>query len=52
MGLSDLPLASGQEHRKTFEKFGWILRRDGNHIVMTHPNHENTISIPNHKEVK
>jgi hypothetical protein len=35
MGLSDLPLASGKDHRKTFEKFGWILRRDGNHIVMT-----------------
>ena len=52
MGLCDLPLASGKEHPRTFEKLGWILRRDGNHIVMTHPHYENTISIPNHKEVK
>ena len=52
MGLSDLPLASGKEHQRAFEKSGWILRRDGNHIVMTHPHYENTISIPNHKEVK
>jgi predicted RNA binding protein YcfA (HicA-like mRNA interferase family) len=52
MGISDLPLASGKDHQRAFEKLGWTLRRDGNHLVMTHPNHENTISIPNHKEVK
>lgn len=52
MGLGDLPLASGTEHQKAFEKLGWVVRRAGNHIVMTHPNHNFPISIPNHKEVK
>jgi len=53
MGLSDLPLASGKTHQAVFESLGWILRRDGNHLVMTHPNHFGVnLSIPNHKEVR
>lgn len=53
MGLSDLPLASGRKHQKVFESLGWVVRRDGNHIVMTHSNVRGvTISIPNHSEVK
>jgi predicted RNA binding protein YcfA (HicA-like mRNA interferase family) len=53
MGLSDLPLASGVQHQKVFEELGWVLRRDGNHLVMTHPAHPNVnLSIPNHKEVR
>jgi predicted RNA binding protein YcfA (HicA-like mRNA interferase family) len=52
MGLSHLPDASGKEHRRTFEKLGWLCRRDGEHIIMTHPEHRTPISIPNHKKVK
>jgi len=52
MGLPHLPDASGTEHKKTFEKIGWECRREANHIVMTHPNHEHPISIPNHRKVK
>lgn len=53
MGISDLPLASGKKHQKVFEALGWILRRDGNHLVMTHAAHLGvTLSIPNHKEVR
>jgi predicted RNA binding protein YcfA (HicA-like mRNA interferase family) len=52
MGLSDLPEASGKAHMKTFQKIGWVCRREAEHIVMTHPNHDNPISIPNHKKVK
>lgn len=53
MGLSDLPLASGKKHQKVFESLGWVLRRDGNHIIMTHPNHFGVnLSIPNHAEVR
>ena len=53
MGLSDLPLASGRKHQKVFESLGWVLRRDGNHLVMTHTAKSGvTISIPNHAEVK
>ena len=54
MALSDLPLASGLQHAKVFQKcFGWIVRRVGNHITLTHPGFSRvTLSIPNHKEVK
>lgn len=47
MSLTDLPLASGQQHKKVFESLGWEVRRDANHIVMTHRNIAGvTISIP------
>lgn len=53
MGLSSLPLASGQRHKEVFEDLGWVVRSEGNHIVLTHPNHpEVYLSIPNHDEVK
>ncbi len=53
MGLSDLPQASGLQHARVFRKFGWILRSEGNHIILTHPDHARvTLSIPNHRVVK
>jgi len=53
MGISDLPRASGLEHVRVFRKFGWIVRREGNHIILTHPEKPRvTLSIPNHREVK
>jgi predicted RNA binding protein YcfA (HicA-like mRNA interferase family) len=53
MGYSDLPDASGTQHEKVFKKLGWVTRRTGNHIVMTHANAFGvTLSIPNHKTVK
>lgn len=53
MGLSDLPDASGIEHQKIFESLGWNTRRNGEHIVMTHPSISGvTLSIPNHRSVK
>jgi predicted RNA binding protein YcfA (HicA-like mRNA interferase family) len=53
MALSDLPLARGADHVKVFcNCFGWVVRREGNHITMTHPENTNCLSIPNHKEVK
>ncbi len=53
MSISDLPLASGKTHQKVFESLGWVVRRAGTHIVMTHPAHPNVnLSIPAHKEVR
>ncbi len=53
MGLSDLPLASGQNHSRVFNPFGWTLRRKAEHIIMTHSERSGvTLSIPNHKEVR
>jgi len=53
MGQSDLPDASGTQHEKVFQKLGWVTRRQGTHIVMTHANQFGvTLSIPNHRKVK
>lgn len=52
MSLSDLPLASGQQHRKVLErKFGFQCRRNAEHIILVSPK-GHAISIPNHGEVK
>lgn len=52
MSLSDLPLASGQKHRKVFErKLGFACRKIAEHIILVGPNGV-VISIPNHDEVK
>jgi hypothetical protein len=38
---------------KTFQKLGWVIRRNAHHIVLAHPNVPGvTLSIPNHKEVR
>lgn len=53
MGLSELPDASGLDHEKAFQLLGWVTRKRGPHIVMTHPNAFGvTLSIPNHRCVK
>jgi len=53
MALTGLPLASGKRHREVFEALGWVVRTEGNHIVLTHPHHPQVfLSIPNHREVK
>jgi predicted RNA binding protein YcfA (HicA-like mRNA interferase family) len=54
MGQSELPLASGREHARVFENcFGWKIRSDGNHIILTHEAAAGVhLSIPNHREVR
>ena len=52
MSLSDLPLASGQKHRKVFERqFRFECRKNAEHIILVSPAGQ-VISIPNHDEVK
>jgi HicA-like toxin of HicAB toxin-antitoxin system len=52
VSLSDLPLASGQEHRKVFERtLGFECRKNAEHIILVSPGGV-VISIPNHREVK
>jgi predicted RNA binding protein YcfA (HicA-like mRNA interferase family) len=53
MAISDLPIASGKRHKEVFEDLGWLVRSEGNHIVLTHAHHPRVfLSIPNHPEVK
>jgi hypothetical protein len=52
VSLSDLPLASGQTHRKVLErKFRFECRKNAEHIILVSPAGQ-VISIPNHDEVK
>lgn len=56
MGLSNLPLASGAEHVKAFQRLEWVLdtkrRGRGTHFLLTKPGMRPTLSIPNHHQVK
>ena len=47
-----LPVLSGIEVRKVFEKTGWkCVRQRGSHMVMVKDGHIATLSVPNHKTV-
>ena len=47
-----LPVMSGREVVRAFERFGWsVARQSSSHIVMTKPGDIATLSIPDHKEV-
>jgi predicted RNA binding protein YcfA (HicA-like mRNA interferase family) len=50
--MSSLPVLSGRNVVKVFEKFGWqVARRRGSHLVMVKEGHLATLSIPDHEEV-
>jgi len=46
-----LPVLSGREVVRVFEKFGWEVDRHPNHIVMVKDGHHASLAIPDHKEV-
>lgn len=50
--MSSLPVLSGAETVKLFEKFGWsVARQSGSHIITTKEGELASPSIPNHREV-
>lgn len=47
-----LPVLSGREVVRTFERFGWqVVRQSGSHIIMMKDGAQVTLSIPDHREV-
>ena len=47
-----LPVLSGAETVRNFERFGWdVARQRGSHIVLTKPGEIATLSVPNHRVV-
>ena len=49
---SMLPVLSGRQVVRVFERFGWqVVRQASSHIVMTKPGEIVTLSVPDHKEV-
>jgi predicted RNA binding protein YcfA (HicA-like mRNA interferase family) len=50
--MASLPVISGSETVKVFERFGWtVARQTSSHIIMTQEGQIASLSIPNHKEV-
>lgn len=49
---SKLPVLSGQEVVRTFEKLGWRLaRQSASHIILVKEGEMVTLSVPDHHEV-
>ena len=50
--MPSLPILSGREIVRLFEKIGWeVARQRGSHIIMVKEGQIATLSIPDHKEV-
>jgi predicted RNA binding protein YcfA (HicA-like mRNA interferase family) len=50
--MAQVPLLSGREVVRVFEKFGWQgARQRGSHIILVKEGARATLSVPDHKEV-
>jgi len=50
--MPPLPVLSGRELVRTFERLGWsVARQRGSHIILTKPGSLASLSIPDHPEV-
>ena len=50
--MPQLPVMSGREVVRVFEKHGWeVARQRGSHMIMVKAGQNVTLSIPDHKEV-
>lgn len=48
----DLRLISGSEAVKKFQRAGWtVMRQKGSHVMLTKPDYQWTLSIPQHDEL-
>ena len=48
-----LPLVSGEQAVRAFEKAGWIVkRRSGSHVILKKPDVVHNLSIPTHSQLK
>ena len=47
-----LRLVSGRRAVQKFQQAGWTLvRRRGSHMMLTHPEYQWTLSVPDHREL-
>ena len=50
--MARLPVLTGAEAVKVFEKAGWTVdRQRGSHVVLVKEGHPATLSVPDHKEL-
>ncbi len=47
-----LPIISGRDARRAFEKLGWqFARQRGSHMILVQAGHSASLSVPDHREV-
>ena len=50
--MPELPIVSGRDARRAFERLGWSFRRQvGSHMILTKPGNMASLSIPDHREL-
>ena len=50
--MPKLPTLSGREAVGALKRFGWeIARRRGSHVILVRDGSDNTLSVPDHKEL-
>jgi predicted RNA binding protein YcfA (HicA-like mRNA interferase family) len=50
--LPELPVVSGRQARRAFERLGWTFRRQtGRHMILTREGSLVSLSIPDHREL-
>ena len=50
--MPDLPVVSGREATRIFEKHGWVFRRQaGSHMILAKSGSIVSLSIPDHREL-
>ena len=49
--MAKLPIISGMEAVKAFNKAGWFVARQTGHTIMVKPSSKVTLSVPRHKEL-
>jgi predicted RNA binding protein YcfA (HicA-like mRNA interferase family) len=51
--LPPLPVVSGLEARRVFERLGWVFKRQkGSHMVLVRQGSIASLSIPDHRELR
>jgi len=50
--MARLPVLSGAEAVKVFQKAGWTVdRQRGSHVILVKDGHAATLSVPDHKDL-
>jgi predicted RNA binding protein YcfA (HicA-like mRNA interferase family) len=50
--MPKLPVVSGRQARRAFEKAGWVFdRQRASHMVLTKPGVAANLSVPDHREL-
>ena len=50
--MPELPVVSGRDARRAFERLGWTFNRQkGSHMILLRPGHIASLSIPDHREL-